>query len=46
MQSVEKEGMKLYEKLGLYAGEQSEKLQNTLEDCDNHGAYNLYFCSL
>ena len=48
MQSVEKEGMKLYSKLGEIGagGDQSMQLQGNLEDCDKHGAYNLYFCSL
>ena len=41
MQSVGKEGMKLYTKLGEIGGEQSMKLQGNLEDCDKHGAYNL-----
>ena len=46
MQSVEKEGMKLYAKLQEICGEQSLKLQDGMEDCDKHGAYNLYFFSL
>ena len=46
MQSIEKEGMKLYSKLGEIGGDQSMQLQVGLEDCDNHGAYNLYFYNL
>ena len=46
MQAVEKEGLKLYDKVSLVKGDQSEKLQKALEDCDRHGAYNSYFCSL
>jgi hypothetical protein len=46
MNSVEKEGMKLYSKLGEIGGGQSVKLQDNLEDCDKYGAYNLYLCGL
>ena len=46
MQSVEKEGMKLYGKLGEVGGPQSCMLQFSMEDCDKHGAYNLYFFNL
>ena len=46
MQSVEREGIKLYGKLNEIGGEQSLKLQNGMEDCDKHGAYNLYFFGL
>ena len=46
MQSVEKEGMKLYGKLSEIGGEQSLKLQDGIEDCDEHEAYNLYFFGL
>ena len=42
MQSVEKEGMKLYVKLCEISGDQSSVLQGSLEDCDKHGAYNVY----
>ena len=46
MQSVEKEGMKLYAKLGEIGADQSIKLQGNLEDCDKRGAYNLYLFGL
>ena len=39
MTSVEKEGMKLYEKLGGDCGEQSQKLQEAMEDFGTHGTY-------
>ena len=45
MQSVEKDGMKLYAKLGEIKGEHAAKLQADLEDCDRHGVY-IYICGL
>ena len=39
MNSVEKEGMKLYEKLGNIPGSQSAKLQESMEDFGTHGSY-------
>ena len=39
MQSVEKEGMKLFEKLGGIGGGESVRLQESLEDFGKHGAY-------
>ena len=41
MQSVEKEGMKLYSKLEAIPGDRSVKLQSDMEDCENIGAYIL-----
>ena len=38
--------MKLWKNAGEIGGEQSMKLQGNLEDCDKHGAYNLYFFDL
>ena len=38
MSSVEKEGMKLYDKLGLIQGGESERLQDSMEDFATHGA--------
>ena len=36
MQSLEKEAMKLYQKLGAFPGvDMSDKLQTDLEDCGN-----------
>ena len=43
MTSVEKEGMKLYEKLGLCPNSESERLQDTMEDLLAHmGPIGLY----
>jgi hypothetical protein len=42
MQSVEKEGMKLYDKLGATKGDHAARLMISLEDCDRHGVYNIY----
>ena len=42
MQSVEKEGMKLYDKLGKIKGDHAARLMISLEDCDRHGVYNIY----
>ena len=42
MQSVEKDGMKLYAKLGEIKGDHAAALQTNLEDCDRHGVYNIY----
>ena len=39
MASVEKDGMKLYEKLGLIGGGESARLQDSMEDFGTHGAY-------
>ena len=39
MQSVEKEGMKLYEKLVAISGGESVRLQESLEDFGKHGTY-------
>ena len=39
MQSVEKEGMKLYDKLGATKGDHAARLMISLEDCDRHGVY-------
>ena len=39
MNSVEKEGMKLYDKLGLIPGGESQRLQESMEDFDPHGTY-------
>ena len=41
MQSVEKEGMKLYSKLEAIPGDRSAKLQGDMEDCESIGAYIL-----
>jgi hypothetical protein len=45
MLSVEKEGMKLYAKLGEVKGDHAAGLQTNLEDCDRHGVY-IYMWSL
>ena len=45
MQSVEKEGMKLYKSLKEIRGAQSERLQESLEDFGTHGTY-IYSQSL
>ena len=37
MASVEKEGLKPFEKLGSISGDQSAKLQSSMEDCGTHG---------
>ena len=42
MHGVEKEGMKLYGKLGAIKGDHAMKLCADLEDCDRHGVYNIY----
>jgi hypothetical protein len=39
MTSVEKEGMKLYDKLGSIGGEESASLQEKMEDFGTHGTY-------
>jgi len=39
MNSVEKEGMKLYEKLAKVDGSESERLQESMEDFGTHGVY-------
>jgi len=39
MNSVEKEGMKLYEKLGSIPGGESARLQESMEDFGTHGTY-------
>ena len=39
MQSVEKEGMKLFDNLGKIAGAESDRLQELLEDFGKHGTY-------
>ena len=35
MQSVEKEAMKIYEKMAVCGGERAKKLTTDLEDCGN-----------
>jgi len=43
MASVEKEGMKLYDKLGAIATSESERLQDSMEDLLAHmGPIGLY----
>ena len=39
MSAVEKEGMKLYDKLGLIRGGESERLQESMEDFGTPGTY-------
>ena len=39
MASVEKDGMKLYEKLGLIGGGESARLQDSVDDFGTHGSY-------
>ena len=39
MQSVEKEGMKLYEKVGAIGGGESQRLAEAMEDFGTDGAY-------
>ena len=39
MQSVEKEGMKLYDKLGAIGGGECDRLQEGMEDFGTHGTY-------
>ena len=39
MTSVEKEGMKLYDKLGVIGGGESARLQESMEDFGTHGTY-------
>ena len=39
MTSVEKEGMKLYDKLGAIPGGESSRLQEAMEDFGTHGTY-------
>jgi hypothetical protein len=39
MQSVEKEGMKLYDKFVGIGGGESVRLQESLEDFGKHGTY-------
>ena len=45
MNSVEKEGMKLYDKLALIRGGESERLQDSMEDFGTHGTY-IPVCNL
>ena len=39
MGSVEKEGMKLYDKLGVIRGGESERLQESMAAFGTHGTY-------
>ncbi len=39
MNSVEKEGMKLYDKLASIPGGESARLQESMEDFGTHGSY-------
>ena len=39
MASVERDGMKLYEKLGLIGGGESARLQESMEDFGTPGTY-------
>ena len=39
MNSVEKEGMKLYDKLASIPGGESARLQESMEDFGTHGTY-------
>ena len=39
MSSVEKDGMKLYEKLGRIGGGESARLQDSMEDFGTPGTY-------
>ena len=39
MASVEKDGMKLYDKLGIIGGAESERLQESMEDFGTPGTY-------
>ena len=42
MASVEKDGMKLYDKLGLIGGGESARLQDSMEDLAHLGPIFLY----
>ena len=39
MSSVEKEGFKLYDRLGTIPGGESVRLQDSMEDFSTHGTY-------
>ena len=42
MLSVEKEGMKLYDKLGVIGGGESTRLQESMEDFGTHGICTVF----